>query len=434
MMRFLILSFTVLYGCKTPVTTPNARNDWSEAANILKRINVPTFPKRVFTVNTEGGDFRQSCQKSIDKCHAQGGGKVMIPKGNWTCKGSLFLKTNVYLEVSEGANVVFSTNPKDYLPIVLVRWEGTMCYNFSPLIYTNGQKNIGIGGRGTLDGGTTLENWGAWKKLQDPDKKILRQMGNDVTPDSTRRFGDGRFLRPTFIEFVNCENIVLENFTIKRSPFWTIHPVFSKNITCRHLKIEHGTTNDDGIDPDSCTDVLIEDCEIDTDDDPIAIKAGRDQDAWQRPHTANIIVRRCRVSSKVGNAFCIGSEMSGGVSSVFVEDFHVTKTDNGINFKCNLDRGGYIKNAFIRNVTIDTCTKNGVLFQMDYHSWRGNNFAPDFEGFLLENIHIKSVAKTGVAIRGVASKPIRQVRLKNVVVKQSGQAKDIQYTEGVVWD
>jgi polygalacturonase/rhamnogalacturonyl hydrolase YesR len=406
--------------------------DWSAVPNLLKRIVPPTFSTRIFTVNTTG-DFRQNCQMAIDQCHAAGGGKVVVPTGKWSCKGPIVLKSNVLLEITEGVSIHFSTDPKDYLPNVLVRWEGTVCYNYSPLIYANGQKNIGITGKGTLDGGATLANWGAWKKLQDPAKKLLRQMGNDQTPDSTRQFGEGHFLRPSLIEFQSCEQILLEDFTIKQSPFWTIHPVFSKNITIRKLNVQHGTSNDDGIDPDSCTDVLIEDCTIDTDDDPIAIKAGRDQDAWQRPNTENIIIRRCRVSSKVGNGFCIGSEMSGGVKSVFVEDYFISKTDNGINFKCNLDRGGYIKDTHLRNIKIDTCTRNGILFQMDYHSWRGNNFPPDFSHFSLQNIDIQSVAKTGIAIRGVATKPIRDVELKNVNVKQAGQMRDVQYTEGVIF-
>jgi polygalacturonase len=222
-----ILILLAFLACKT---IPKGQKTPLSAAQILKNIQTPTFKTSVFRVNTEGGDFRQNCQKAIDQCHASGGGKVLVPKGEWLCKGAIVLKSNVFLEITEGGKILFSTEPKDYLPVVLVRWEGTMCYNFSPLIYANGQKNIGIGGKGTLDGGTSLDNWGAWKKQQDPDKKVLRQMGNDQTPDSTRIFGEGHFLRPSLIEFLNCENIVLEDFTIKRSPFWTIHPVFSKNI------------------------------------------------------------------------------------------------------------------------------------------------------------------------------------------------------------
>ncbi|PJF38854.1 MAG: polygalacturonase, partial [Phototrophicales bacterium] len=146
-------------------------------------------------------------------------------------------------------------------------------------------------------------------------------------------------MRPTFIEFFECENILIDGLTLRNSPFWNVHPVFCRNVTLRNLNVEHGTTNDDGIDPDSCTDVLIENCTIDTHDDAIAIKAGRDQDAWKRPPAQNIIVRNCNLTSGV-NAFCIGSEMSGDVRHVFFEKSKVARARHGINFKCNLDRGG----------------------------------------------------------------------------------------------
>ena len=107
-------------------------------------------------------------------------------------------------------------------------------------------------------------------------------MGESGVPETERVFGEGYKLRPTLLEFYGCEGVLLEGFRAQQSPFWTIHPVFSKNITIRNLTIHHGTTNDDGIDPDSCEDVLIENCDINTDDDPISIKAGRDQDAWNR--------------------------------------------------------------------------------------------------------------------------------------------------------
>jgi polygalacturonase len=442
---FLVVGMSVaVAACKTRLSTKTMQNKavqqfntletegWAAVPQILKRISLPTIPNQVFKLRdlTEGQDIQQAVQKLIDDCTAKGGGKVIIPKGNWTVSGSIFMKSNVHLYFEEGAKLTFSSLPSDYLPLVRVRWEGTICYNYSPLIYAMEQKNIAITGKGILDGNTE-GGFSAWKKPQEAAKKILRQMGNDKTPDSTRRFGEGYFLRPCFIEFQNCSTILLDGFTIKSSPFWTIHPVFSKKMTIRNLKIEKGTTNDDGIDPDSCEDILIENCTINTNDDPIALKAGRDQDAWERGSCRNIVVRNCQVSSEVGNAFCIGSEMSGGVENIFVEKYTVSVTDHAINFKSNLDRGGFIRNVWLRDFKIDSCKRMGIWFQKDYHSYRGGNYPPQYSGFHLENIQIQNVGETAIKIAGVAAQSVKNVSFKDVLVKKSKIGREIKFTENI---
>ncbi len=357
-----------------------------------------------------------------------------MPAGHYFCDGPLHIKSNVNLHLEKDALITFGVNPEKYTPLVKVRWEGTVCYNYSPLIYAYQQNNIAITGAGRLNG-QAERFWYAWKrgndgKNQDVDKPTLRQMSNDRVPEEQRIFGNGfmdvnndgvndgdgqaHYLRPSLVEFYECNNILLEDFTAEGSPFWTIYPVFCKNITIRRLTIKKGTTNDDGIDPDSCEDVLIEDCIIDTNDDPVSIKSGRDQDAWNRPGSRNIIVRNCIVSCEVGNGFCIGSEMSGGVENIFVENYIIETTDNGINFKCNLDRGGFIKNIHLRNITIDSCAKHGILFQMDYHSYRGGNYPPDFQNFILKNINIRKAEKIGIKIAGVETKSVQNIHLQDI--------------------
>lgn len=407
---------------------------------ILKNIKVPQFPEKEFRANSFGdlqNDFQKTLNKAIEACHQAGGGKVLVPKGEYLCNGSILLLSNVHLFLEEGCQIKFGTNPKDYLPLVKTRWEGTVCYNYSALIYAYQQKNIAITGKGILDG-QCEDTWSKWKKgndgqNQDKTKPIIRQMGNDLTPEHQRRFGEGFYLRPSLIEFYECENIWLKDFTAKSSPFWTIHPVFSKNITIENLIIRKGSTNDDGIDPDSCKDVLIQNCDIDTDDDPISIKAGRDQDAWQRGSSENIVVRNCRLRSKVGNAFCIGSEMSGGVKNVFVENCIVSQTDHVLNFKCNLDRGGFIENVFVRNIQADSAKRMGILFQMDYHSYRGGNFPPTFKNFFIENVAIKYIEKLGIRIAGVASKEIENVFLHKIRIFQAQDTQKIEFVKNLLY-
>lgn len=435
--QVLLSLFALLLSCRTIGHTDDTFHGQVRA--VLSRIQPPAFPSHTITIGpaeVTARGFRQAVNDAIEACHRQQGGKVVISPGEYQCNGPIRLLSNVNLHLSEGVVVRFGTDTEDYLPLVKVRWEGTVCYNYSPLIYAIGQRNIAITGSGVLDGQAD-KFWFAWKKQPDGDdqevaKKLLRRMGETGVPDTQRIFGDGYRLRPTLIEFFECENILLEDFTARQSPFWTIHPVFSKNITIRGLTIRHGTTNDDGIDPDSCEDVLIEDCDIDTHDDAIAIKAGRDQDAWSRPATRHVVVRNCTLKTVVGNGVCIGSEMSGGVEGVWVDSCVVRNTGNATNIKANLDRGGYVRKVWIRNLAIDSCREAAIRIQLDYHGYRGGNFPPDFSQLTFENIGARSVGGPGWSLVGVPDKPIGTVVLKNVVISGRAQENRAEYADLVL--
>jgi polygalacturonase len=412
-----------------------AANAWRyEMPAIIKRIQPPVFNAAAVNIASPV-NFRQQVQRSIDSLSNAGGGKVVIAVGDYLCKGPIHLKSNINLHISKGAIIKFSTDPNDYLPVVKVRWEGTVCYNYSPLVYAYQQKNIALTGQGILDGQAN-QFWYAWKKQpdgndQEKDKKILRDMGRDGVDEGKRIFGDGHKLRPSLVQLYECENILIEGITLQQSPFWTTHPVFSRNITIRNITINKGTTNDDGIDPDACHDVLIENCVIDTDDDPISLKAGRDNDAWNRMQSKNIVIRNMEVRSKVGNGFCIGSEMSGGVENVFVENYTIKKTPNGINMKSNLDRGGFIKNIYLRNFVIDSAINTGILMQKDYHSYRGGNYPPQYSGIYFQNITIGHVEKKGIRITGVPGRAIQNIWMDKLRIHKQGEADLVNFVEYV---
>lgn len=421
-------------------TLENARayadGQWATLPDRLNRIIPPSFPDRDFVVDNEDGDDRPAIMKAIKQCGAAGGGRVVLQAGEYFSKGPLHLESNVNLHLEKGARLTFSQDYMDYTPLVKVRWEGTVAYNFSPFIYAIGKENLAITGSGTIDGGA--EAWSReWRKVQNPDKDRLRKMGNDRIPEDQRVFGHGfldidgdgeddghgtgklHYLRPTLIELYECRNILIEDVTLTGSCFWTTHPVFSKNITIRGVNIYGGYLNDDGIDPDSCEDVLIEDCYVETEDDAISIKAGRDQDAWDRAPSRNIIVRNCRLASGV-NAFCIGSEMSGGVHEVFAENCEIIAGKHALNFKSNLDRGGTVSNIFIRNITADTLDEALFIFRMDYHGYRGNNYPTRFHDFYVQNIKAAAVNKQTFKILGVPDAPIEDVLLDRVRVVSAG--------------
>lgn len=391
---------------------------------IQKIIIAPQFPDRDYQISDFGAindgntDALPSILKAINLCSADGGGRVVIPPGKFFSKGPIVLKSNTNLYISEGAEIIFSHDEKDYLPPVLTRWEGTELFNFSPLIYAYNVKNIAITGRGILNGQGS-KNIATWKPKQKPDQMLLRKMGTEVYPIYERVFGDGHLLRPAFIEPVSCSNILIEGIKIVDATFWVIHPLCCENVTIRGVHVESFNDNNDGCDPESCLNVLIESCHFQTGDDAIAIKSGRDSDAWRvgQP-TENVIIRNCTFDSKI-NGLCIGSEISGGVRNVIVKNIRIKSATDAIFFKSNLDRGGYVKNIFIKDITVDSVRSSLIKFETDYKHESKYNFPTVFEGFLIKKIKATYVKGTGIDISGFDQLPIRSVRLQNIVVKSS---------------
>jgi len=326
---------------------------------ILKSIVAPVFPTAVFNVMEYGAindgvtDARQAINKTITGCSNASGGMVLVPPGKYYVAGSIIMKSNVNLRIEEGAEIIFSSNPKDFAPFVLTIFEGTELFNYSPLVYGYHVSNIAITGKGILNGNAT-SGFATWRPQGSKNQDRLRQMGIDQVPVNERTFGMDSNLPPSMIQFFGCSNILIQDIHILDSPYWVIHPVFCTNITVRGVEIKSYNLNNDGCDPEYSRNVLIENSTFNTGDDAIAIKAGRDQDGWRigQP-TENIVIRNCVFNSRC-NGLCIGSEMSAGVRNVFMENVVVKNSLSGVYFKSNSDRGGFIRNVWIRNVTCDS--------------------------------------------------------------------------------
>ena len=202
------------------------------------------------------------------------------------------------------------------------------------------------------------------------------------------------------------------------SPFWIIHPVYSSHIIMRNLHIESFILNNDGIDIDSCKDVLVEGCTFSTGDDAVVIKSGRDYEGRQLGRSSENIVIRNNTCLKVHNGIAIGSEMSGSVRNVFIENNTIKSGRNLIYFKSNLDRGGTIENVFVRNIEVGIATKTLIYFQTDYHSFRGGHFPPTFRNFHIENVTCKETGY-GVRVQGHLESPITGVHIKNVSIEKA---------------
>jgi polygalacturonase len=369
-----VLFCGVLVGCAdraASVSAPRAAADpWSRVPGILNRIVPPTFPARDFLVTQSGavGDGETDCTKAfaraIGDCNQAGGGRVVVPPGVFL-SGAIHLKSGVNLHVSEGATIRFMTNTAAYLPVVFTRYECTEVMNFSPPLYALEQTNIAITGKGTLDG--QGQWWHQWRAQWGADSRALVDMGNRGVAVAERLFGEGHFLRPNFIQPVRCRNVLIEGVRVINSPMWTVTPLYCTNVTIRGVTVETRGPNTDGCDPDSCTDVLIENCVFSNGDDCIAVKSGRDGDGRRvNIPSENIVIRNCVFRDGHGGV-TMGSETAGGIRNVFAENcqFDSPNLDMAMRFKSNPARGGFVEDIFMRNCTVKTA-KFGIHLTLRY--------------------------------------------------------------------
>lgn len=295
----------------------------------MQPIKEYVFPEKQFPITKygakPGGEFvnTKAIAKAIKACNKSGGGVVVVPKGEWFT-GPIHFMSNVNLRLDEGATLVFSDNHLDYLPAVQTSWEGLECFNYSPLIYAFGCDNIAITGKGKLQ--PKIKGWTPWFKRPKEHLEASKQLyewGSHDTPVEERQMAVGsNNMRPHLIHFNRCHNILLDGFHINGSPFWTIHLFLCDGGIARNLNVYAHNHNNDGIDLEMTSNVLIEDCKFDQGDDAIVIKSGRNRDAWRigKP-TENVVVRNCTVVK--GHCLLgIGSEMSGGVRKILMD--HLT--------------------------------------------------------------------------------------------------------------
>lgn len=410
-----------------------AQDGWEMVKKIEANIKVPRFRNHDYNIIEFGvkeSDARPAINKAITTCSQQGGGRVVIPNGKFYIKGPIVMKSHVNLHLQKGAELIFSSNENDYLPMVFTRWEGTEVYNYSPLIYARNATNIAITGQGTLNGKGS-ENFVSWKAKQQKDQQELREMGRTGVSVEKRVFGKGHYLRPAFVELVDCQNILIEDITLKDATFWVIHPIACNNVTVRGVTVNSRNYNSDGCDPESSINVLIENCHFTTGDDGIAIKSGRDNDGWRigKP-TENVIIRNCIFNSET-NGVCIGSEISGGVRNIFIENIKVPNAGNAIYFKSNLDRGGFIEHVRVRNVAADSLKTALVKVEPDYKSEKSQHYPTRFSDYIIENISCNYVRDYGVDIRGFVDLPVKDITIRKLVVKKAGQPHRIEKADRV---
>jgi polygalacturonase len=377
----------------------------------------------------------QAIEKAIDKANQVGGGTVVIPEGEWLT-GKIHFKSNVNLHLEKGAVLLFSDNPTDYLPAVHTSWEGLECFNYSPLIYAWQCINVAITGEGKLE--AKMEVWKKWFSRPTGHMQSLKRLyflaGYNKPVEERQMVNDTANFRPQFIQFNRCENVLLEGFEVKNSPFWTIHPYMSKNIVIRNIKVFAHGHNNDGIDPEMSQNVLIENCLLDQGDDAISIKSGRDQDAWRlNTPSKNIVIRNVTVQNG-HQLVALGSELSGGIENVLIDSCKVidgAKLNHLLFIKTNERRGGYVRNIYMNNTSSGKIDLGILGIETDVlYQWR--DLVPTLERRLtpIQDIYLNNVKATDVRfisrVLGQAELPVQNIILKNVKANTITEKDHIQ--------
>ncbi|WP_367913586.1 glycosyl hydrolase family 28 protein [Leadbetterella sp. DM7] len=397
--------------------------------------------------------------QAIEQANAAGGGTVLIPAGVWLT-GPLKLKSQVNLHLERGALLQFSNN-RDHYPVVETTWEGQKAFRCQAPVWAVGLENIGITGEGIMDGSgevwkqvkknklTTTQ----WRRLVESGG-VLSKNGDTWYPSEQSRYGneeakewanlwaEGKtredyeairdFLRPNMISITGCENVLIEGVTFQNSPAWTLHPLLTNHITLRNVHVRNPWfgQNNDALDLESCRYGVVDGCTFDTGDDAITIKSGRDEQGRRRGvPTENIVVKNTTVFHAHGG-FVIGSEMSGGVKNLFVNNCSFLGTDIGLRFKTKRDRGGVVEKIYISDIAMNSIPGEAILFDMYYEAKDPvpadgdsnglpeikaepvNEGTPQFRDFHIRNVVCHGAA-TAIMLRGLPEMNIRNITIEN---------------------
>ncbi len=425
--RYVVIGVILLflYSCSAPKQKHESNS--SVLADIpfdMPEIHEPVFPDQTFDIRNYGavGDGStvntNAIANAIAACADAGGGKVLIPKGIW-CTGPIHLKSNINLYVAQEAEVRFSNNPDDYLPVVFTRWEGVECYNYSPLLYAKDCNNIAITGKGTFNG--QGEPWWGWKKKQVKAAQELYDSEFNGIPVNKRIYGTKEAaLRPQMIQLINCKNVLLEDYTSRNTPFWNNHLVYCEHVIIRNIRLLnlYDSPNTDGINLESSRYIHIQGLYADVGDDAVCIKSGMNEDGWRvaRP-SENIVIENCYVNKGHGG-IVFGSDMSGGIRNILVQNCEYDGTWMGIRLKSMRGRGGYIEKVWIQDIKMTNIVWHAILLNMHYpfsSAESRSNTPPQFHDIHIKDITIQG-AENAITLRGLPEEHIENVTIENVTV------------------
>lgn len=401
----------------------------------MPAIAVYHFPNKNFSIvdfgaKQKGEDTDDKCiaantvafAKAMKACNEAGGGRVVVPKGEWPT-GPIHFRSQCNLYLADGAKVMFSSNPNDYLPAVEVSWEGLECMNYSPLLYAYQCENIAVTGHGMLS--PDMTTWKTWFSRPKAHMQALAQLydwGTFNKPVNERMMAVGdNHLRPHLIHFNQCKNVLLDGFKIRQSPFWTIHIYRCTGGVARNLDVYAHGHNNDGIDLEMTKNFLVENCVFDQGDDAVVIKAGRNHDAWRiNCPTENIVIRNCHVRNGHVLLGC-GSEISGGIRNVYMHDCDMEDRVLTLFYlKTNRRRGAFIDNIYMERVSANRMQRAFAIDTDVLYQWK--DLVPTYKDSVtrISNIYMKDVncheADGIYQINGDKDMPVENVNIENVHV------------------
>ena len=400
------------------------------------------------TMNTE------AFAKAMAHLAKAGGGRLVVPEGIWYT-GPIQFEDNIDLHLDRGALILFSENLEDY-PTLKSDWEGLSTHRAISPLTARGKRNIAITGEGTINGNG--QKWRPVKKMKMTDaqwKKLIQtgcvnEKGDMWFPNEQVRYvhehqdimakvhkGDPEalkvahdFLRPVLLSFIDCENVLLQGVTFENSPAWNVHPLMCRNLIVDNVNIRNPwyAQNGDGIDIESCTNVLLVNSSFDVGDDAICLKSGKDKDGRDRGvPSSNVLIEGCTVYHGHGG-FVIGSEMSGGCKDIVARNCVFIGTDVGLRFKSTRGRGGVVENIYIDNIKMTDIPGDALIFDLYYGIKPGAPVPPVTEETpSFRNIFIKDVVCRSAG-RAALFNGLPEMPMKNVVIEDSRFRADKGFT------
>ena len=416
-----LLKLTILLAYDMPgeIETIKAPFDMPQ----LKR---PIFPNLSIDITKTGAKQNKlstsAIQKAIDEVAKKGGGVVNIPKGQWL-SGRIELKSNINLHFVDGAELTFSGDIKDYLPVVFTRNEGVDVYSLGAMIYANGADNIALTGNGKIF--APSRDCEIMQHAMGGVKEELQDM-----PLESRLFdgsNGGELCHPTYFGPNNCKNILVENVKFLNSIFWNIAPIYCENIIIRGIEVSNeGLARTDGIDIDSSVNALIEYTTLDCDDDAFTLKAGRGKDGILRNKpTENVVIRYCTVKRASGGV-TVGTETAAMVRNVYMYDCIMENPNFPLYFKTRRPRGGGGENMWFEKIHVLNTKKNAFKFDMLGDSSNVGNLANRFPAQpvteltpVFRNLNFKDIIVDNcemlINAKGLPESPIENLTFENLV-------------------
>lgn len=470
-------------GYTNSVTAKNATeadNIYSELPFQMNKVQLPVFPDYSrsitefgavadgITLNTEAFD------KAIKAVAEKGGGKVIVPAGLWLT-GPIVLQSNINLYLEENALVLFTADHTQY-PIVKTSFEGLETRRCQSPISALNAENVAITGKGVMDGNG--DTWrpvkkdkmtaNQWKKLV-ASGGVLDESGRIWYPsegsikgamacknfnvpegiNTDEEWNSIRdWLRPVLLSFIKCKKVLLEGVTFKNSPSWCLHPLSCEDITINNISVSNPwySQNGDALDLESCNRALIQNSSFDAGDDGICIKSGKDEDGRRRGEPCQNVIIRNNVVLHGHGGFVVGSEMSGGVKNIYVDNCTFLGTDVGLRFKSTRGRGGVVENIHINNINMINIPNEGLIFDLFYGGkapGEGDGYnnpteqkipavteeTPAFRDIFIKNVTAKNVGRA-ILFNGLPEMPIKNIHIENVTMSDAKDGVILNRADG----